>query len=109
MESVCSVLESSRLLFPLGFAAPATEWPDGKLHSVHAPQIQAQAAGVYIVCGQQDYHSVVTDVILRHNTPVGVRLLCSKIYHLCYARMLQTLFDYALGVSLLCSCSKLNN
>ena len=46
VESVCSVLESSRLLFPLGFAAPATEWSDGKLHSVHAPQIQAQAAGV---------------------------------------------------------------
>ena len=63
----------------------------------------------YTVCGQQDYHSVVTGVILRHNTPVGVRLFCSKIYRLCYARMLQTLFDYALGVSLLCSCSKLNN
>ena len=34
---------------------------------------------------------------------VGMRLLCSKIHPLCYARMLQTMSDYALGVSLLCS------
>ena len=46
VTSVCSVLESSCLLSPPGIVAPATEWPDGKLHSVHAPQIQAQAAGV---------------------------------------------------------------
>ena len=35
--------------------------------------------------------------------PLGMRLLCSKIHPLCYARMLQTMSDYALGVSLLCS------
>ena len=46
VASVCSVLEFSCLLSPPGIVAPATEWPDGKLHSVHAPQIQAQAAGV---------------------------------------------------------------
>ena len=40
---------------------------------------------------------------------IGMRLLCSKIYPLCYARMLQTMSNYALGVSLLCSCSKLIN
>ena len=38
-----------------------------------------------------------------------MRLLCSTIYHLCYARMLQTMSDCALSVSLLCSCSKLIN
>ena len=36
-----------------------------------------------------------------------MRLLCSKIHPLCYVRMLQTMSDYALGVSILCLCSKL--
>ena len=31
---------------------------------------------------------------------LGMRLLCSKLYRLCYAKMLQTMSDYILGVSL---------
>ena len=40
--------------------------------------------------------------LLSVSSLVGMRLLCSKIHHLCYARMLQTMSDYVLGVSLLC-------
>ena len=38
---------------------------------------------------------------------IGMRLLCSKIYPLCYARMLKTMSNYALIVSLLCSVNQL--
>ena len=49
---------------------------------------------------------LVSRVRQRGVKHLGMGLLCSKIHPSCYARMPQTLSNYAL-VALLCSCSKL--
>ena len=57
----------------------------------------------------QESSSLLIELVPVSNFSLGMRLLCSKIYLLCYVGMLQTMSNYALGVSLLCSRSKLIN
>ena len=75
----------------------------------------SDSSKVYLLCQWTviNYYFLATSKCCSRSnvqpSKVEMRLLYAQKFTvcMCYARMLQTMSDYALGVSLLCSCSKL--